>query len=91
MKLTAAQIKSMTGCATRALGESALYAKIEAGAWHRGERQYRPAGLDRRKGLVHFTATWAAEGGGVGHSRLGMPLKLALECQGNLADATVLH
>lgn len=91
MKLSAAQIKEMTGAKTRALGESALYAQLEAQTWFRGDRAYRTAGFDRRKDLVHFTATWAAEGGGVGHSRLGMPMKLALECAGNLANATVLH
>lgn len=90
MKMSAAEIKSMTGCATRAQGENALYARLEAQTWFRGDRVYNTAGFDRRKGLVHFTAWWAAEGG-VGHSRLGMPLKLALECRGDLAQATVLH
>lgn len=91
MKLSAAQIKQMTGCKTRALGESALYTRLEAQTWFRGERAYRTAGFDRRKNLVHFTATWAVEGGGVGHSRVGMPLKLALECAGDLAQAIILH
>lgn len=91
MKLSAALIKEMTGCRTRALGETALYARLEAQNWFRGDRVYRTAGFDRRRGLVHFTATWAVEGGGVGHSRLGMPMKLALECSGDLAHAIVLH
>jgi len=91
MKLSAEQIKQMTGCRTRALGESALYARLEAQNWFRGDRVYRAAGLDRRKDLVHFTATWAVEGGGVGHSRVGLPMKLALECGGDLADASILH
>lgn len=91
MRLSAAEIKTMTGCKTRALGESALYTRLESQSWFRGERVYRAAGFDRRKDLVHFTATWAVEGGGVGHSRVGMPLKLALECDGNLAQAVVLH
>jgi hypothetical protein len=91
MKLSAAQIKEITGCKTRAAGESALYARLEAQDWFRGDRGYRPAGFDQTKNLVHFTATWAIEGGGVGHSRLGMPMELALECAGNLAHAIVLH
>lgn len=91
MKLSAAEIKAMTGCKTRALGESALYARLEDKAWRYGDRIYRTAGFDRRKDLVHFTSTWAIEGGGVGHSRLGLPLKLALECAGDLAHALVLH
>ncbi|KFC72702.1 hypothetical protein [Massilia sp. LC238] len=91
MKLSASKIKEMTGCKTRALGESALYSRLETQHWFRGDRVYRPAGFDRRKNLVHFTSTWAVEGGGVGHSRVGMPLKLALECAGDLAQAVVLH
>lgn len=91
MKMSAAEIKTMTGCATRALGENVLYARVETQTWFRGQRSYQTAGFDRRKGLVHFTSWWAAEGGGVGHSRLAMPLKLALECQGDLAQAIVLH
>ena len=90
MKLSAAQIKHMTGCATRAQGENALYAQLEAQTWFKGEREYRTAGFDRRKDLIHFTATWAVEGGAA-HSRLGLPLKLALECGGDLTLATVLH
>jgi hypothetical protein len=91
MKLSAAEIKTMTGCTTRALSESALYARLEAQNWFRGNRSYRPAGFDRQKDLVHFTATWSVAGGGVGHSRLGFPLKLALECGGDLAQSPVLH
>lgn len=91
MKLSAAEIKHMTGCKTRALGETALYARLEAQSWFRGDRVYRTAGFDRRKDLVHFTASWAVAGGGVGHSRLCMPMKLALECGGDLAQAIVLH
>ena len=91
MKLTASQIKEMTGCKTRSLGESALYSRLETMNWFRGDRLYRIAGFDRRKDLVHFTATWSAEGGGVGHSRVGISLKLALECDGDLAQAVVLH
>jgi hypothetical protein len=90
MKMSAAEIKAITGCATRALGENALYARLEQQIWRHGDRVYRTAGFDRRKGLVHFTSTWAIEGG-AGHSRLGLSLKLALECQGDLAHAIVLH
>lgn len=91
MRLSAAEIKEMTGCKTRAQGESALYARLEAQNWYRGDRVYRTAGFDRRRNLVHFTATWAVEGCGVAHSRLGLPLKLALECRGDLIQASVLH
>lgn len=91
MKLSAAEIKQLSKCQTRAQGESALYARLEGQRWYRGDRFYQTAGFDRAKGLVHFTATWALEGGGAGHSRLGMPLKEALECGGNLAQAIVLH
>jgi hypothetical protein len=91
MNLSASVIKKMTGCKTRALGESALYTRLEAQSWFRGHRVYHIAGFDRSKGLVHFTATWPVEGCGVGHSRIGMPLKLALECGGDLAQAIVLH
>lgn len=91
MKLSAAEIKKMTGCATRSLGETALYSRLEAQNWFRGDRVYRTAGFDRRNDRVHFTATWSVEGGGVGHSRLGMPMKLAIACDGDLAQASVLH
>jgi hypothetical protein len=91
MKLSAAEIKTMTGSTTRAQGETVLYQRLEEQNWFCGDRVYRTAGFDRRKNLVHFSATWPVEGGGVGHSRLGMPLKLALECDGDLARATILH
>lgn len=91
MKLSAAEIKAMTGQKTRALGESVLYARLVSQNWFRGDRPYVTAGFDRRKNLVHFTATWAVEGGGVGHSRLCIPMKLALECRGDLASASILH
>lgn len=91
MKLSAAEIKKMTGCATRAHGETALYTSLEAKSWHRGNRAYKTAGYDRARDLVHFTATWSVEDGGVGHSRLALSLHAALECDGDLAPATVLH
>ena len=90
MRLSAAEIKQLTGCATRVQGENALYARLEAQTWFKGERSYCTAGFDRRKDLIHFTATWAVEGGAA-HSRLGLPLKLALECGGDLTQATTLH
>lgn len=49
------------------------------------------AGYDRRKHLVHFTTNWAVAGGGIGHSRLGLPLQPAVESDGELAAATILH
>jgi len=91
MKLSAAEIKDMTGCATRAHGETALYASLETKSWHRGDRIYKTAGYDRTRDLVHFTATWSADNGGVGHSRLALSLKTALKCTGDSAQATVLH
>ena len=91
MKLSAVEIKKMTGCATRALGETALYSRLEAQNWFRDNRVYQTAGFDRRNDRVHFTATWSVDGGGIGHSRLDMPMKLALECGGDLAQASVLH
>lgn len=90
MKLSAKKIRARTGCKTRAVGESALYTRLEGQSWFRGDRIYRIAGVDRRNDLVHFTATWAVESGGVGHSRLGLPLKLALECRGDLAQSSEL-
>jgi hypothetical protein len=90
MKLSAAVIKKMTGCA-RSQGETALFSRLEAQNWFRGDRVYRAAGFDRRNDLVHFTATWSVEGGGVGHSRLGVPMQLAFSCDGDLAQASLLH
>lgn len=91
MKYSASELKQLTGKATRAQGETALYNALETRQWRRGERQYTVAGYDRRKDLVHFTATWPAPGGGVGHSRVGLALRLAVEGDGDLAQASVLH
>lgn len=60
-------------------------------AWQLGERQCQLASYDRAKDVVHFTATWAAEGGGIGHSRLGLPLRATVERRGDLVQADVLH
>lgn len=91
MKYGAQEIKELTGKRTRAEGESAFYATLVQRQWRCGERAYRVAGYDRRKDLVHFTATWVVAGDGVGHSRLGLPLRLAAEGNGDLAAAKVLH
>jgi hypothetical protein len=91
MKYGASEIRKLTGKPTRAAAETALYASLEGRQWKRGERVYGLSGYDRRKGLVHFTATWPVEGGGVGHSRVGLALRLAVEGNGDLAQASILH
>ena len=91
MKYSASELKKLTGKATRATAESALYAALESRQWHRGGQQYQVAGYDRRKDLVHFTATWARDGGGAFHRRVGVPLRLAVEGNGDLEGAVVLH
>lgn len=91
MKFSAAKLNTMTRCKPRALGESALYAQLQAQNWFRGDRSYRPASFDRRKDLIHFTETWSIAGRGICHSRLDIFLKLALECGGDLAHSTVLN
>lgn len=90
MRMSAAEIKTMTGCKTKAIGESRLYEKIEARMWHRGGRTYAPAGMDRSKGLIHFTAWWPGESTGAWHSRVALPLRAALESDGNLENAIIL-
>ena len=91
MKYTATEIKALTGKKTRMEAETALYATLDSREWHRDGRVYRPAGYARSRDLVHFTATWAVEGGGVGHSRVGIPLRLAVEGNGDLTAAQILH
>lgn len=91
MKYSARELRALTGQPNRAQGENALYKGLGEHAWRLGERQYQLAGYDRAKDVVHFTATWAAEGGGFGHSRLGLPLRVAVERRGDLAHAKVLH
>lgn len=91
MKYDAKEIKTLTGKRTRAEGETALYQSLEQRQWRYGDRAYGLAGYDRRRDIVHFTSTWAAPGGGAGHSRLGLPLRAAIESDGNLAGASVLH
>lgn len=91
MKYDAKEIKTLTGKRTRAEGESALYASLEKRQWRCGERVYGLAGYDRRRDVVHFTATWPAPGGGACHSRLGLPLRAAIESDGSLTGASVLH
>lgn len=91
MKYTAKELKQITGKPTRAEGETFLYNELGQRAWRFGARSYNVAGYDRCRDLVHFTATWAAEGGGVGHSRLGLSLRSAVEGNGDLAQAIVLH
>jgi hypothetical protein len=91
MKYTATEIKAFTGKKSRAEAETALYATLGSREWRRVGRVYRPAGYARSRDLVHFTATWAVEGGGVGHSRVGIPLRLAVEGDGDLTTALVLH
>jgi hypothetical protein len=90
MKLTAKEIKQLTGAKTRFEGETALYKQLEDRQWTLSGRTYKVAGYDRRKDLVHFTSTWAVEGG-AGHSRVGVPLKQAIDPRTDLIGVTVLH
>jgi hypothetical protein len=91
MKYTAQELKKLTAMPTRAQGETALYASLEGRQWHLGDRAYTLAGYDRRKDLVHFTATWPRLGGGVFHSRIGLALRLAVDGAGDLTGASTLH
>lgn len=90
MKLTAKEIKQMTGAKTRFEGETILYKALETREWTLFDRVYKVAGYDRRKDLVHFTSTWAVEGG-AGHSRVGLSLKQAMDPRPDLIGVTVLH
>lgn len=89
-KLTAKDIKAMTGAENRWQGESMLYQQLEARQWRLGDRESQVAGYDRRKDLVHFTATWSAGAGCAGHRRVGVPLKVALANQSGVLDQYVV-
>ena len=91
MKYSARELKALTGQPNRAQGENAVYKSLCEYAWRSGGRQCQLAGYDRTKDVVHFTATWAAEGGGIGHIRLGLPLRAAVEARGDLTQTVVLH
>lgn len=91
MKYTAQELKALTGKRTRAEGETALYNAFAHRVFKLGDRVYTLAGFDRNKNLVHFTAWWPGPSGGAVHSRLGLPLRLAVEGNGDLQRATVLH
>lgn len=92
MSISAKEVKSLTGASTKIAGLNTLYFQLEQRKWHRFGREYATAGYDSRKDLVHFTATWAAEGGGVGHSRVAVSMTVAINSKdGDLATAVVLH
>lgn len=78
--MRATAVRALTGAATKAEGLRVLYARLEARAgWMLNGRGYRLAGYDRGRDRVHFTATWSAgEQGGIGHSRVCLPLGEAL-------------
>ena len=86
MKMNAQEIKALTGAPTRIHGENILYTQLEGRKWFYGGHEAQCAGYDRRKGWVHFTATWSAGSGVVGHRRVGLPLKVALETQDGIID-----
>lgn len=89
--MNAKQIKAVTGAATKWAGISMLVAKFECQTWTRNGRDYCVSGYDARKDLLHFTATWSLEGGGVGHSRVAIPLAQAVDDHtGDLSSAAVL-
>lgn len=86
MKMTAKEIKELTGADTRIQGETILYKQLEVRPWFYGGRAAECAGYDRRKDLVHFTVTWSAGPGVAGHRRIGLPLKEALVNQDGVID-----
>ena len=86
MKMNAKEIKALTGASTRFQGEEKLYKQLVARKWFWAGHEANCAGFDRRKELVHFTATWAVEPGAVGHRRVGLPLKAALNNKDGVID-----
>lgn len=89
--MRATEIKALTGAKYKAQGIAILCKRIEALHWTRNGREYRFAGYDGRKDLVHFTSTWSVPGG-AGHSRVGLSMADALKPgAGDLTGAVVLH
>lgn len=84
--MNAKEIKALTGARTRTQGETILYNQLASRQWFYGGRKAECAGYDRRKDRVHFTVTWAAEAGAVGHRRVGLPLNTALNTTDGLID-----
>lgn len=92
MAISAKEVKALAGAKTKMAGLNTLYFQLEKRQWHRFGREYTAAGYDYSKDLVHFTATWPAEGGGIGHSRVAVSMATALNNKdGDLAGAAVLH
>lgn len=95
--LTAKEVRDLTGAKLKVQGINILYQQIctKFPAWKRfccgADREYTPTGYDKKRDLVHFTSWWSGPGGLVGHSRVGLPLKDALEsATGDLERAVVL-
>ena len=91
MNLSTAEINKLPGCRTRALGQSALYARLTDRSWFRGDRVNHTPESDRRNHQINFSAIWPLDGGRVGHRPIGLSLKLALESAGDLVVAADLH
>lgn len=89
--MRATQVKALTGAKYKAQGIAILCKRIEAVTWSRNGREYRFAGYDNKKDLVHFTCTWSVPGG-AGHSRVAISMEEALKpTAGDLTGALVLH
>ena len=89
--MKATHLKALTGAKTRAVGENILCRQFEDRKWVYRGHVARWAGFERRKDRVHFTATWSAGEGGVGHRRVALSLAAAFNNQtGVLDNALVL-
>jgi hypothetical protein len=88
--LNTREIKLLTGAKSRLEGINLLYEQLGQKQWFRAGKAFELAGFDDKKNLVHFTSTWALDGGGVGHTRIGLPLESSLQSNGDLAQACVI-
>ena len=88
--MKAQQLKAMTGAKTRGIGENILFRQFEARNWVYLGHEARCAGFERRKDRVHFTATWSAGDGSVGHRRVALSLAAAFNNQTGVLDNAII-
>lgn len=84
MRISVKEAKALTNTKTSYEAFDLIYKRLEKRHWRRDGKTYSPAGmtwhhLDGDQ-LFHLTLTEAIEGGGCYHSRIKLPLDVALDC-----------
>lgn len=74
----AKEIKRLTGASSKFQGINILCEELEKKYFWYCNRRYSFAGYDYKNRWVHLTSTWPLVDGGVGHSRIGISLEIAM-------------